>query len=161
MKRTYGFTLIEISIVMAITALLLSLAMISLTRVQSNTYVDSSVETLLSDIKLQQTNAMNGRLDQGGLPAAYGIHFETTSYTVFAGDAYDEFDASNFTISLQGSAEFSSVTFPNNEIVFERGSGEIAGFVEGSNTITVQDLGSGIQTYIELNALGVFTTIQQ
>jgi len=159
--RNYGFTLIEISIVLAITALLLSLAMISLTRVQINTYIDTSTQSLLSDIKLQQTNAMNGRLGQGGTTTQYGIHFETNSYTLFEGNTYDEFDAANFTIMLQGTTELSLVTFPSRQIVFEKGSGEIVGFVDGSNTIVVEDVGSGIQTQLSLNALGVFTTIQQ
>ena len=159
--RNHGFTLIEISIVLAITALLLSLAMISLTRVQINTYIDTSTQSLLSDIKLQQTNAMNGRLGQGGTTTQYGIHFETNSYTLFEGNTYDEFDAANFTIMLQGTTELSLVTFPSRQIVFEKGSGEIVGFVDGSNTIVVEDVGSGIQTQLSLNALGVFTTIQQ
>lgn len=159
--RNYGFTLIEISIVLAITAILLSFALINLTRVQTNTYVDTSVESLLSDIKSQQTNAMNGRLSQAGGATKYGIHFETTSYTLFEGATYDEFNGTNFTVSLQGNTEFTSVTFPSNEIVFEKGSGEIVGFVDGSNTIILQDTASGIQTQIKLNALGVFTTIQQ
>ena len=159
--RNYGFTLIEISIVLAITALLLSLAMISLTRVQINTYIDTSTQSLLSDIKLQQTNAMNGRLGQGGITTQYGIHFETNSYTLFEGNTYDEFDAANFTVMLQGTTEFSLVTFPSRQIVFEKGSGEIVGFVDGRNTIVVEDVRSGIQTQLSLNALGVFTTIQQ
>jgi prepilin-type N-terminal cleavage/methylation domain-containing protein len=158
--RNHGFTLIEISIVLAVTALLFSLAMISLTRVQTNTYVGSSVQSLLSDIKLQQTNAMNGRLGQGGTTTQYGVHFETNSYTLFEGGTFDELDPANFTVTLQGSTEFSFVTFPSNKIVFEKGSGEIAGFVEENNTIVLQDVGSGIQTQIELNALGVFTKIQ-
>ncbi len=159
--RNHGFTLIEISIVLAITALLLSLAMISLTRVQTNTYVDTSAQSLLSDIKLQQTNAMNGRLSQSGTTTQYGIHFETNSYTLFEGNTYNEFDAANFTVTLQGATEFSLITFPSRQIVFEKGSGEIAEFIDGSNTIVVEDVGSGIQTQIKMNALGVFTTIQQ
>lgn len=156
-----GFTLIEVSMVLAISALLLSLALINLTRVQSNTYVDTSTESLLSDIKFQQIQAMNGRLNQSGNPTSYGIHFEENSYTLFEGEAFNPSDPVNFTVSLQGNVSFTSVAFPSQVIVFEHGSGEIIGFEQENNTIGIHDSNSGLYTQIQLNKLGVFTDIIQ
>lgn len=153
-----GFTLIELLLVLAITLILITVSTLSLTNVQQFAYLSKSTEVLLSDIKLQQTKAMNSYTVSGN-PTRYGIHFEDTTYTLFEGDTYVADLPTNFTVSLDGQLSFEEVSFPNSTIVFERGSGEIAGFVDGFNTIVINNPGSSENSTIELNRYGVFTEI--
>lgn len=157
-KSRQGFTLIELLLVLAITLILISVSTLSLTNVQQFAYLSKSIEILLSDIKLQQTKAMNS-YTLSGTPTRYGIHFEETTYTLFEGDTYVADAATNFTVSLDGQLSFEEVLFPNSTIVFERGSGEIVGFVDGFNTVVLNNPGSSDNSTIELNRYGVFTEI--
>ena len=159
--KNQGFTLIEITIVMTITILLLTFTTINLINFQQNTYVDTTVEQVVSDIKYQQISAMNGAAEGENSAQQFGIHFETNSYTLFHGNSFDPLEPANFTIAVDTGVSFSSVTFPQNEMLFEKGSGEIVGFVEGSNTITIQDATNTNQTVITMNKLGTITQIQQ
>jgi len=155
-----GFTLIEISIVMAITVVLLTLTTISLISFQQNAFVDTTVEQLISDIKYQQISAMNGAAEGESTAQKFGIHFETNSYTLFHGDSFDVSEPTNFTLSLESAMSFADVSFPQDEIIFEKGSGEINGFTDGQNTIILQDSGNNNQVTITINKLGVITQIQ-
>jgi len=158
--NTKGFTLIEISVVMAITVILLTLTTISLISFQQNAFVDTTVEQLISDMKYQQMSAMNGAADGESTAQKFGIHFETNSYTLFHGDSLNVSEPTNFTISLESAMSFADVTFPQDEIIFEKGSGEINGFVDGQNTIIIQDSSNTNQVTITINKLGVITQIQ-
>lgn len=158
--NTKGFTLIEISIVMAITVVLLTLTTISLISFQQNTFVDTTVEQLISDIKYQQISAMNGAVEGENTAQKFGIHFDTNSYTLFHGDSFDISEPTNFTLSLESAMSFADVAFLQDEIIFEKGSGEINGFVDGQNTIILQDSGNNNQVTITINKLGVITQIQ-
>lgn len=158
--HTKGFTLIEISIVMAITVVLLTLTTISLISFQQNAFVDTTVEQLISDIKYQQISAMNGAIEGENTAQTFGIHFETNSYALFHGDSFDVSEPTNFTLSLESAMSFADVTFPQDEIIFEKGSGEINGFMDGQNTITLQDSGNNNHVTITINKLGVITQIQ-
>ncbi|MDP4011265.1 MAG: type II secretion system protein [Candidatus Roizmanbacteria bacterium] len=155
-----GFTLIEISLVMAISVILMTLTTISLISYQQNTYVQTSIEQLMSDIKYQQISAMNGATEGEISAQRFGIHFDTNSYTLFHGDTYNALEPTNFTVSLDHNLSFASVEFAQNELLFERGSGEILNFVDGENTITVQDGGNNTQVEIAINKLGTITQIQ-
>lgn len=156
LAKQQGFTLIELGVVLAIMIILLTLSVVSITTVQQQAYLSKSLEVLLSDIKLQQTKAMNGQTDGESTTYRYGIYFDTDTYTLFRGDTYNSSDPFNFTVSLDGQLTFSSVTFPNSQIVFEKGSGELVGFTPGSNTITLSE----DPTTITVNQLGVITNVE-
>ncbi len=153
-----GFTLIELLLVMAISLILISVSTISLTNVQQYSYLSKSLELLLSDIKLQQAKAMNGVTDTG-TPYRYGVYFGESSYTLFRGDVYDPDETTNFTVNLDGQLTFANTAFSGDQIVFDTGSGEIQGFIDGHNSITIGNPGSATDTVIELNSYGVFTQI--
>lgn len=81
-----GFTLIEIIIAMSIFATLSGIITINLLHAQSKTSLDTSVASILADIKGQQTLAMSGSIQGGTSASEYGIYFGTTSYTIFSMD---------------------------------------------------------------------------
>jgi hypothetical protein len=60
-------------------------------------------------------------------------------------------------VSLDSTINFST-TFPSSQIVFLRRSGEISGFVNGSNTITVTNTADGETKTLSINQLGVINS---
>lgn len=155
--RNKGFSLIELIVVIAVMGILLGIATVNFTSVQRETTLTSTVETALTDINQQQIKAMVGDTEGRTIPDTYGIYFETNSYTLFHG-TYSAVEPSNFEVTLPDSQQITT-TFPGNQIVFERGSGDISSFNELGNTITIQDTVSGVQTIIQLNRYGVVTGV--
>jgi prepilin-type N-terminal cleavage/methylation domain-containing protein len=151
-----GYTLIEILLVLAIVGILLSITMVSLSTVQQNTYQNSSLDILLSDIKLQQLKSMSGNLETAGT-APFGVHFETNSYTIFQGNSYVNGTSGNFTVPLNPNVEFNNILFPQSRILFNRGSGEITGFTTGNDSVTMVNTTTGDQIVIRFNRYGVVT----
>jgi prepilin-type N-terminal cleavage/methylation domain-containing protein len=155
-----GFTLIEVSIVMGIVATLFTLSMISLNTVQQNTYHNTSLDIFLSDIKLQQLKSMSGDTSMTSTFEPHGIYMDSTSYTLFRGASYSAGATGNFTIELNPNLTFSNVEFANRQMVFQKGSGEITGFTNGNDTITITNDVTGKQTVMTLNRYGVITQVQ-
>ena len=77
------------------------------------------------------------------------------SNTYFFRNAYG---TANFVTPLPGFMALTS-TFPNNQILFEKGSGEVVGFSPSANTITLTDEDTGETTVITINKYGVITSV--
>jgi type II secretory pathway pseudopilin PulG len=149
-KRSGGFTLVELLIIIGLFTILSSFAVINLIRPQTKANLDSTLTPLISDVKEQQLKAMIG--DGGGASAsAYGIYFESNKYTLFKGSSYTPGDANNFVVSTQGNTTISD-TFVSNQVVFGQRSGEVVSFSASGNTITLTS--SGDSKTITVNALG-------
>lgn len=155
-----GFTLVEIMLVTAITLILISLSVVSLSNVRNSASKNTTLEVLLADIKLQQTKSMSGDTSGQTSTAPFGIYFTSTGYTLFRGDSYSASDPTNFTIPLTSDLQFSSITFPSSQLIFEKGSGEVVNFASGSNTVTLRNIVSNQNTIITINKYGVFTSVQ-
>lgn len=147
-----GFTLIEILVVIGIFAIISGFATVNLLRLQTKTSVNTAAKTLVSDIKSQQIKAMMGTDN-----AAEGIHFGTSSYTLFAGSSYNPADANNFTVTLDQNLIFSQDTFSGQNIIFSKVSGEVAGFASGQNSIVISHSVSSQSASISINRLGAVT----
>src|SRR3989344_3323623 len=132
-----GFTLVELGIVFGIIALLFGFATINLVNVQKVTSINSAIDTLVSDMKSQQTKAMVGTGSVAG--ESFGMYFQSDRYILFTGTTYSSTNSSNFTIMLGSSIQFANSTFPDNTIVFLRQSGELSGFIDERNTIAIQN----------------------
>lgn len=149
--KSSGFTLIELLVTVLITAILLGLISINLGRPQTTANVTTSIDSLLNDLKSQQLLAMSG--DKGSQTNAqpHGIYFQSTQYVLFAGTSYSASDSYNYTVALPASTRLTT-TFPSSQVVFNTGAGDVQGFTNGSNTIT---LTSGTLTRtITINRLG-------
>ena len=135
-----GFTLIELILAISIIAILFGLSTMNLLHAQNSTTVTTVEETLISDLKSQQTKAMNGT-DSGG---SFGIHFSSDStYTLFQGTSYDPSSGSNSPITID------AITFSGNDVVFSSINGETT-----ATTITVAHT-NGLETKtIQLNKYG-------
>ncbi|MFA5933462.1 MAG: type II secretion system protein [Microgenomates group bacterium] len=155
MKKSFGFTLVEILLVMGLFAILASFITINLIRPQTKASVEASINTLAADLKEAQLKSMIGDSEGQTTAQSYGIFFTSNSYTIFRGTTYNSGDTSNFIINLDTSENLVD-TFSGHLVVFERRSGEVVSFVNGSNTITISDNGGNSKT-ITVNNLGVIS----
>lgn len=154
-----GFTLIELVIIMGILLLLFGFVMVNLLQEENIVSVNASVDILISDISSQQTKAMAGKSDGVSSGNGYGIYFESDRYTLFKGNTFSATDSANFTVILEENIVFSNVAFPNDIVVFSALSGEVNGFSDGNNTITIANVqGQEIKT-ITLNRYGVVKSV--
>ncbi len=147
-----GFTLIELILVMGITSLLIALGSVSFFSSYKSTNLNAATEVLIADLRSQQSRAMSGE-SLGGSPVdSWGIKINADSYTLFANN-YDQSNQNNRVVDLPDGYALSS-TFPSSgQIKFARGTGEIIGFINGQDTITLSNLGSN--RIIELNPYGI------
>ncbi len=146
-----AFALIELLTVMGIIAILFSLSVPQLFRLQNRNNLQNAQTKLLSLIRQQQLLAMNS-------PAAYGVYFFQSGYTQFSGVSYSESDIKNNITSLDYPTQFSQIDFPTSSIVFASGSGEIVGFDASHHSVTLIDVVHNESHKIEFNALGVPTS---
>jgi prepilin-type N-terminal cleavage/methylation domain-containing protein len=149
MKR--GFTLVELIVVMSILATLLTFVTLDVLGSQRKVSVTSSANLLISDLAAQQLRAMAG--GNGG-----GIFFGDHSYTLFSGINYSSSDANNFIVNLDPNIQLIN-SFSGSRINFASGSGEISGFVAGSDTVVLQNMFSRDKKTVKLNRLGVVVKV--
>lgn len=154
--KSNGYSIIEMLMVMGIFAMLLALITINLSTTQPRTSLNTQINTIIADIKQQQLKAMLGS-SENNQPQQFGIYFELTRYTLFTGSSYSPASSSNFVINLDSNIEFSIINFPDSSIVFEKGSGEIASFLDGS-ALGVRNTANNDQKIITFNKLGNITS---
>lgn len=146
-KMRKGFTLIELAVSMGILAVLFILTTINISPLPSNTFQVANLDTLLSDIRSQQTQSMTSG-------SAYGVHFESGSYTLFKGASYTQGLPANTVINLDSGIVFSDITFPGSVIVFSPGTGDITGYTEGEDGFTIRSSVTNKSTAVKINKYG-------
>jgi prepilin-type N-terminal cleavage/methylation domain-containing protein len=133
-KINSGFTVIELSVVMGIFLILLTLSFINLTPLPSRATATSATQNLIADLRATQTQAMSGDTKGGVTQSAYGVHFEGGSYWLFKGSVFNPSDTTNFKVDLGDvNVGFNTIT-----LVFEKGSGEVTtpGDIVITNSLT-------------------------
>lgn len=151
--------MIEFLAVIAIVIMLTGFITFSLTRTQQHTSTNTTIDSVLTDIKQQQLKAMINDTQGDGVINTYGVYFKTTTYTLFKGSAYSALDTTNFVVNLDTNLQFVNITFPNASIIFAKGSGELANYVAGQNTIQIKNLSSNETKTITLNKYGTITSV--
>lgn len=149
MRTQRGFTLAEILIVIAVTALLLGFTIISLTRSQQSASLSSAQEVLVADLRQQQLKSMIGDTEGRSSADTYGIHFDANKYTLFHG-TYSATDSANTVINLQNNIQFNN---PNFDVIFSR--------LSGSTSARIIDLQETVTSRIKRFHLNVFGTVTQ
>ena len=155
--RNYtGFTLVELLLIMAIMLTLLGFVTLNLSSVERSTTQDTTIQTLISDLKEAQTKAMVGDTEGRSTHDSYGAYFESGRYTIFHGTTFSSGAPDNFVTNLNNNTQFLNV---GSSVVFATVSGEILNYSSGANTITLQETTTGVQKVIQFNRYGVITSV--
>jgi prepilin-type N-terminal cleavage/methylation domain-containing protein len=150
-----GFTIQELLVVMAVMAILLGIVVMNLVTIQNRTNLDAANTTLIAEIKQQQLKAMVGDTEGRTTPDAYGIRFDTNSYTFFHGTTYNASDPDNFTIDMDDNMQFSSIQLPNQSVVFNRVSGDFYNYNPALSSVTLTNTTAGESKTLQFNRYGV------
>lgn len=155
-----GITLIEALLVMSIFAIIVGMASINLVGSKNSPSSWASVETFMADLKQQQLKAMVGDTQGSGDISDYGIHFETTTYTLFRG-TYVVSNTSNFVVTLPAAIQVST-GLSGSQILFSKLTGDVSNYdpVPANNYITFTDTTINSQKKITVNKHGVINQIQ-
>jgi prepilin-type N-terminal cleavage/methylation domain-containing protein len=153
-----GYTLVELLIVVGVMSILFGTVLFHLTQTSRRVTLSGMGESLIADIKLQQTNAMSKDALGGVSPQGYGIHFEGDRYIMFRGSTYSASDPTNITTTLDPHVRIETITFPNNNLIFAPLSGEVIGFASASSSITLREADGSETNTISLNSYGVITS---
>jgi len=154
-----GFVLIELIVVMAMLAVLTGMITVTTLGSQRRAALTSTVDTLVADLRSQQTKAMTGVTSGGVIPAGYGVLFQSDRYSMFQGASYSASLTTNAPVIIDSRVRFSSIKLPNSSVVFASKSGEIVGYNAQSNSVTVNQLDSTFSKTIYFNHYGVITSI--
>jgi len=157
-NRNKGFTLLEILVVFGIMLILTAAISTAPTSMQNKASLNTTIDLLVNDLKQQQLRAMVGDTEGRATNDHYGVYIQTSTYTLFHGSAYSGADQYNFAITVNSPVQLTT-TFANSSVIFTKGTGELLNFVNGSNTLTVENTVSGEQKVITLNRYGVITSI--
>ncbi|OGF99725.1 hypothetical protein A2Y99_02015 [Candidatus Gottesmanbacteria bacterium RBG_13_37_7] len=158
-NKKSGLTLVELIITMAVFGILYGVVTVNLMGIKRQASLNSSLTTLISDIKNQQLKAMSADTEGRSTNDSYGLYFASDRYILFHGVTYNPSETSNFSVSLGDGMEFSTINLPTNSIVFTKGSGEISNFLIGSNTLTLTNTQNNEVKTITINQLGTITTV--
>ena len=147
-SNNFGFTITELILVMAIAMILMAIGAMAFIRPQQKTNFDGVLNTLIADIKSEQTRAMSG-----DLISDYGLHLEENKYTLFKGSSYNSSDPDNYVVLLEDPLKLTTITFANQNIIFQKGSGEV-NFLTGQNSFFVTNSAGEEQVKITINKYG-------
>jgi prepilin-type N-terminal cleavage/methylation domain-containing protein len=151
-----GFTIVELMVSIGILTILFAFTTINITRLPSSAAQSASYDRLISDIRSQQTKSMTG-YDSSVTPVggvSYGVHFETTSYTLFTGTNYSPSDSTNYVVELDPNVTISATDFPSSQIVFTPGSGDVFGYLSGSDSVSLSNSTTGEVKTLQINKYG-------
>lgn len=155
-----GFVFIELILVMGVMAILAAVVIVNVFGSQNAADLTQTVDTLIADLRSQQSKAMTGATVNGAVQDGYGIYFETGRYVMFSGSSYNPVLPSNASVAVVPPVRVTGTTLPGNTIVFQARNGEIAGFVPGLNTVTVTNDVNGRVNILRFNRYGVITSLQ-
>jgi prepilin-type N-terminal cleavage/methylation domain-containing protein len=126
-----GFTLIEILIVIAISAIILAIvvnAFYSMVRTQALDRDHSSIASLIDQAKSLSINAKSA--------SQYGVYFASSTASLFKGTSYNPADSANQNYNLDGRVTISGLNLvgsSTDQILFSR----LTGYANASGTISI------------------------
>lgn len=155
MQNNKGFTLIEMLVVISLFAILAGLATINLARPQSRATLNSAMPKLVAEIRNQQANAMYKKVNDNNNTKNYGVYFESDGFTLFEGTTYNPTKESNYKINTDTGIEITNINLPNQQIVFEKGSGEVFNYSVSQNTFSLTNTQINESINLSINRYGI------
>lgn len=148
-----GTSVLELVTVIGIFSMLFGFVAINIFNSETKATIQSSLTTLVTDIKQQQIKAMSQETGD------HGVYFSESSYTLFSGSTYYATNSANFIVQLGNNIIFSSVLIPSRTLVFAKRTGEIANYNTNMDTIIMKNTQSNEIKTIKINKLGVITDV--
>lgn len=154
--RTYlkGFLLIEIIIVIAIIAIIVSISLPSLNAFRNRQALVNTTEdivSLLNTARIQTLSSLNGNF--------YGVHFTSTTATLFSGGTYDSGDITNKVINFDSFVILPAANISLNGAGVDVNFNRLTGDTSQYGTITLQlTSDSATQKVITVNKTGVISS---
>lgn len=138
--------MVELLVSMGVLAVIFAISTIALSGVIPNTSQNTTYDVLISDIKAQQTRAMSTN-------SSFGVYFGTDSYTLFKGNSFTG-GTDKFVVTLDPTITLTNVTFPDSQLVFSPGSGDVTGYTQGSDSLDITNTQIGKVTPLKINKHG-------
>lgn len=152
---SFGASLIELLVVMAIVGIFARLVTLDLFRSQQRSSLTVARDSIVRDIRSQQLRAMSGDMTTAGVYVDYSIRFETNKYILFPGSVYSSDNPDNTVVPLDAILQFSSILFPTSIITFARLSGDIRSYAPGQDSVTLTNVQTGEHYTIQMNIRGI------
>ena len=150
-----GFTFVELLISMAIVAVIMTFAAMSLSNLIPKAQLRTALSQVIVDVQNQQYLAMIGQTDPI-YGQVKGVYFEDRSYTVFNGTNYEIDNPSNFEVSIPETAIIRNITLPDNTLIFAPLSGVCQNCPVGEEVgLELGDDQSSARAEIVVNSYGV------
>lgn len=148
MRGIRGLTMIELLIVLAVVILLVGGAVTAFSHSTNAKSLSSAADAVVFTLEQAKSEALAGK---NGV--AHGVHFATSSYTVFAGSTYDTGDP-EAVYTLPNGLSISTELSGSTDVTFAR----LTGDASETGTLTVSD-GSNTKT-ISIGSAGDVSVIQ-
>lgn len=161
-QKEKGMTLIEMILVVAIISVITRLAYGIFSNLESRTSTQTSIDTLMTEIRNQRQEAMLGYSTNGVATVGAGIYFHEGKnlYTLFVcaetGDSclYNDQNETNLDQSIQEGIVFENVELEGDVVVFERKSGEVMNYDSTKNSFTFRNVQDGKITSFQFSEIG-------
>ena len=109
------------------------------------------IESLINEARIK---TVAGFMTDGGVTSNFGIYFEFDRYFLFPGESYDSEDQNNQEFAFPSVVEASTISLPNNSLIFEKITGEVKDFDPNQNFLMIRDQESQSEKKISFNQLG-------
>ena len=145
LEDKFGFTLIEVLIVTAITLILVVAAAPIFGNLQVSSQLNEHTSLIIQAIRIARERSV-ARLEN----SAHGVFFTSSTYTVYQGSSYATRNSSYDRDSTLDSALSLTTTLPGNDVNFSKGLGvpnntgtiNLSHDVQGAKTITINSFGA-------------------
>jgi prepilin-type N-terminal cleavage/methylation domain-containing protein len=149
-KKQKGFTFIELLISLAVTALLLAIIIPSFSKFRNEQALKAGTEDILSTINDARTRTLASYNS-----SVYGVHFTSSSVTLFTGSSYSSGSSTNEVKDLSLAVAIStSLAGGTSDVVFDR----LTGATSNYGTLTIQAVNDTSRTRtITISKTGVIS----
>jgi type II secretory pathway pseudopilin PulG len=119
-KKQVGFSIIETLLVLAILAMIILISFASFPGFNSRQALDKDTYLVKATIEQARSLTLAGKND-----SAYGVHFSSSSATVFPAPTYSAGNSANEVSNLMSKVQISAITLTGggSDIIFERLTG--------------------------------------
>ncbi|MBX4198175.1 prepilin-type N-terminal cleavage/methylation domain-containing protein [Candidatus Parcubacteria bacterium] len=143
-----GFTILELMIVMGILGLLSYITITTFSLFNTTQALNRDVQLIVTSLEEARSKTISS--DDS---SQYGIHFATTTITLFKGSSFNSADPLNQIVFLNTTNRVSAITLAGGvkDVIFSR----ISGDVSGSGTVVISSARASSTKTVTIYATGI------